>query len=396
MAFATAPNLVERIADALQTCGLVGERNNGLAIYLCGTSRLLPKPLAAMIQSTSAAGKTTLMEAVLALFPDEEKVKYSAMTGQSLYYMAEQSLKNKILAVVEEEGAEKASYALKLLQSEQELRIASTGKDPHTGRMETQEYHVEGPAAIVLTTTSVDIDEELMNRCLVLSVDESKEQTERIQSAQREAETPEGIAESEERDETLTLLQNFQRLLKPMKVANPFANALTFTADRTRTRRDHMKYLALIKAIALLHQFQRKTITRQTSSGRQVEMLPITVADIEAANSIAPDVLGRSLDELPPQTRRLLETLKAIARERIKAKQVEQRLCQFSRRDVRERIGWSETQTRTHLGRLEELEYVARRQGRQGTGCLYELLIDANEPEGVAHIGLVDTRKLSV
>jgi hypothetical protein len=113
-----------------------------------------------------------------------------------------------------------------------------------------------------------------------------------------------------------------------MKVANPFANALTFTADRTRTRRDHMKYLALIKAIALLHQFQRKTITRATSSGRQVVMLPITIEDIEAANKIAPDVLGRSLDELPPQTRRLLETIKAIVRERIKKRKA----CQENKR----------------------------------------------------------------
>ena len=99
----------------------------------------------------------------------------------------------------------------------------------------------------------------------------------------------------------------------------------------------------------------------------------------------------RSLDELPPQTRRLLEELQALVRERMKEKEIEQRRCLFGRRDVRERIGWSETQTRTHLGKLEELEYVARRHGRQGTGCLYELLIDANEPEGVVHIGLVDT-----
>ena len=52
------------------------------------------------------------------------------MTGQSLYYLGETDLKHKILAVVEEAGAEKASYALKLLQSEGELTIASTGKDP--------------------------------------------------------------------------------------------------------------------------------------------------------------------------------------------------------------------------------------------------------------------------
>ena len=104
----------------------------------------------------------------------------------------ESNPKHKILAIVEEEGAEK-NYALKLLQSEGELTIASTGKDPRSGRMETQEYHVEGPVAIVFTTTSIDIDEGVMNRCLVLTVDESKEQTERIHELQRLARTPEGI-----------------------------------------------------------------------------------------------------------------------------------------------------------------------------------------------------------
>ena len=393
--FAKSPGLFNKIADALKTCGLVGERNNGMAIYLAGTSRLLPRPLAVMIQSTSAAGKTTLMEAVLDLFPAEEKVKYSAMTGQSLYYMAEQSLKNKILAVVEEEGAEKAGYALKLLQSEQELRIASTGKDPQSGRMQTEEYHVEGPAAIVLTTTSVDIDEELMNRCLVLSVDESREQTERIQTAQREAETPEGIVAAGDGDAVLARLQNFQRLLKPMKVANPFATQLTFTAERTRTRRDNMKYLGLIKAVALLHQFQREPITLKNASGNDVRMLPVTVKDIEAANRIAPEILGRSLDELPPQTRRLLEKVKTMVREKMKTKDIEQNLCHFSRREVRERVGWGATQTRIHLERLADLEYIVARHGRNGRAYQYELLIDANESEQTAHIGLLDPGKLS-
>ncbi len=150
-----------------------------------------------IIQSTSAAGKSTLMEAVLAMFPEEERVKYSAMTGQSLYYLGETNLKHKILAIVEEEGAEKASYALKLLQSEGELTIASTGKDPQTGRMETQEYHVEGPVMIFLTTTAIDIDEELQNRCLTLTVDESREQTERIHTLQRKARTLEGLRAEE-------------------------------------------------------------------------------------------------------------------------------------------------------------------------------------------------------
>ena len=388
-----APDLLTRIGQAYDEAGIVGEGTNKIAAYLACASRKLSKPLAVIIQSTSAAGKSTLMEAVLSFFPSEEQVKYSAMTGQSLYYLGESNLKHKILAIVEEEGAEKASYALKLLQSEGELTIASTGKDPHSGRMETQEYHVEGPVAIILTTTSIDIDEELMNRCLVLTVDESKEQTQRIHDLQREARTIEGILAAEKRKDVLRVMQNAQRLLKPWKIANPYARHLTFTSGRTRTRRDHEKYLTLIDTIALLHQHQRKPITHSIN-GRKVEMLPVTLEDIEAANRIAPEVLGRSLDELPPQTRLLLEKIKALIRDKMKTEAIEQRTALFSRKELREFTGWSQMQIRRHLERLLELEYVNVRGGRNGVAMKYELLTDAQESNWVYHVGLLDVAEL--
>ena len=255
------PNLVERLRQAFHQAGIIGEETGTLVAYLACVSRKLERPLAVIIQSASAAGKTTLMDAVLNFFPEEERVKYSAMTGQSLYYLGETSLKHKILAVVEEAGAEKASYALKLLQSEGELTIASTGKDPATGKMVTQEYHVEGPVMIFLTTTAIDLDEELQNRCLTLTVDESAEQTGRIHRVQRERRTLAGLMAREERKALLKTLRNAQRLLQPVEVLNPYAPALTFTTGRTRNRRDHEKYLTLIDAIALLHQHQRKART---------------------------------------------------------------------------------------------------------------------------------------
>ncbi len=391
--FLKAPKLLDRIARAYDQAGIVGEQTNLLAAYLACASRKLAKPLAVIIQSTSAAGKSTLMEAALSFFPPEEQVKYSAMTGQSLYYLGETNLKHKILAIVEEEGAEKASYALKLLQSEGELTIASTGKDPQSGRMETQEYHVEGPVAIVFTTTSIDIDEELMNRCLVLTVDESKAQTERIHELQREARTIEGILAVEKRKDIQRLLQNAQRLLRPMRIANPFARHLTFTSGRTRTRRDHEKYLTLIDAIALLHQHQRETI-KHVVNGREVEMLPVTIEDIEAANKIAPEVLGRSLDELPPQTRSLLDKIKTLVREKMAEQKLEQRYSFFSRRELRDFTGWSQMQIRRHLERLLELEYLTTRGGRNGVAIKYELLTQVEESEGGYTVGLIDLAQL--
>ena len=130
LALLRSPNLLDRILQDFERCGVVGERTNKLIGYLAATSRKLPEPLAIVIQSSSAAGKSSLMDAVLHFMPEEERVSYSAMTGQSLFYMGEADLQHKILAIAEEQGASSASYALKLLQSEGELTIASTGKDP--------------------------------------------------------------------------------------------------------------------------------------------------------------------------------------------------------------------------------------------------------------------------
>ena len=384
-----SPNLLDRILADFERCGVVGEATNKLTGYLAAVSRKLDKPLAVIVQSTSAAGKTALMESVLAFMPEEERIKYSAMTGQSLYYLGETNLKNKILAIVEEEGAEKASYALKLLQSEGELTIASTGKDPNTGRMQTEEYHVEGPVMIFLTTTAIDIDEELLNRCLVLTVDEGRAQTEAIHRMQREAETFAGLKRKVERERVLNLHRNAQRLLESLAVVNPYAPQLTFLSDRTRTRRDHVKYLTLIRTIALLHQHQRAIKTHEG-----LRYIEATLADIEAANAIAADVLMRSLDELPPQTCKLLLLIDAMLKSREKEDGDNPEAVFFTRRALREFTGWGTTQIKLHLDRLQEHEYLATRTGSFGRAFEYELIVDVQGRAQAATVGLLDLAKL--
>jgi DNA primase catalytic core len=394
LAFLRDPKLLGRILADFAACGVVGEETNKLVGYLAAVSRKLAQPLAIVVQSTSAAGKTALMEAVLAFVPPEERIKYSALTGQALFYLSETNLKNKILAIVEEEGAEKASYALKLLQSEGELTIAATGKDPHTGRMVTQEYRVEGPVMIFLTTTAVDIDEELLNRCLVLTVDEGREQTAAIHRLQRERETLAGLLRSESRAAVLGLHRNAQRLLRSLRVVNPFAERLTFLDDRTRTRRDHMKYLALIRTIALLHQHQRPIRTAE-HAGQAVEFIEVTLDDIAAANRLAHDVLGRCLDELPPQTRRLLELIERMVAQRSTERKIERGDVLFSRRELREFIGWGDTQTRVHLERLIRLEYLITHRGSVGQTFVYELVYDGGGKDGGKFLpGLLDVERL--
>ena len=389
-----SPDLLDRILNDFDACGVVGERTNKLVGYLAATSRKLDRPLAIMVQSSSAAGKSSLMEAILRFMPSEEQISYSAMTGQSLFYMGGMDLKHKVLAIAEEEGIKQASYALKLLQSEGQLTIASTGKNPGTGRMETQEYRVEGPVMIFLTTTAIDVDEELLNRCMVLTVDEDSEQTKAIQNQQRTGQTLEGLIAGQRRASVANLHQNAQRLLRPLNVVNHYAHQLLFLTDQTRRRRDHVKYLTLIQAVALLHQYQREVKTIEID-GKSIEYIEVTPRDIQIANQLSNYMLGRSIDELAPQTRRLLLQTHELIRGECITQQLEQSEYRFTRRYLRERLRWGATQLRIHLDRLADMEYIVSHSSGRGKVTTYELLFDGRGREGELTLcGLIDPSTL--
>ena len=144
------------------------------------------------------------------------------------------------------------------------------------------------------------------------------------------------------------------------------------------------------------------------AGGRVVEYISATLDDIALANELAPEVLGRSLDELPPQTRRLLDYIRALVRARgpepadahasggaaaLPLRPSRHAAC-FSRRELHTASGWSFTQLRVHLERLVEQEYLAVRCGRMGSQFVYELLIDAAANPQAAHIALIDVEKL--
>jgi len=373
------PRLVERIVEDFSRCGVVGEETNKLMGYLGTVSRFLDKPLAILMQSSSAAGKSSLMEAVLSFVPEEHRTQYSAMTGQSLFYMGDVNLKHKVLAIAEEEGAERAAYALKLLQSEGKLTIASTGKDPASGKHVTHEYHVEGPVMLFLTTTKPEIDEELLNRCLVLTVNEEREQTQAIHRIQRESQTLEGLMQRKRRDGLLRLHQNAQRLLRPLEVANDLALELSFPDSTTRTRRDHMKYLTLIRSIAFLRQYQRQVKTAKPEGDPPFDYVETTKEDVELAKKLIHEALGGSLDEMPAQTRRLLLLVDGMVTAACEREQIERTEYRFSRRDVREFTRWSDSQLKRHLARLEDLEYLIVHRGGRGQSMVYELFFETKE-----------------
>lgn len=369
--------LIEDLQTDLQQSGLIGEAENGLLAYLACVSRLLVKPIAVLVQSASSAGKSSLMEGVMKLFPKEATYNVSTLTGQSLYYMGRDSLKHKILAIAEDEGLAQASYALKLLQSQGEVTIASTVRSKQSGKMSTEQYTVEGPIMLFLTTTAIHLDEELVNRCLVLTVNESQAQTQSIHRYQRYRKTLEGWKNELTVKALVDKHQTVQRLLKPYKVINPFAEQLAFIDHQTRSRRDHEKYLSLIDSIALLHQYQRE-IKQLNYGGEVIEYIEVTREDIQIANRLAVRVFSQTLDELPPQTRRCLTLITDYVTQQAAVNQLESCEVFFTRREVREFTHWSHTQVHIHCKRLEAMEYLKPAAKMAGKGKYYQLISQPN------------------
>ena len=360
LAFAKDPLLTKRIEDDIATLGVVGERANALLLYLVLASRKCERPLGMLVQSSSAAGKSTLAEALLSLVPDEDTVSFSAVTGQSLFYLDRGGLARKVLSVAEDQGAVRATYAIKLLVSEGRLAIASTGKDVATGRLRTSTYQVAGPVSVLMTTTSATVDEELANRLVTIAVSEQQEQTRLIHRAQRDAHTEDGLVARRHREMVRKAHHDFQRVLEPLPVVIPMAASLEYADLSTRSRRDHAKYLGLICASALLHQHQR---TKKTvmAGGEPVLYVEASTEDVVLADRLTTGVLGRTGTELPPATFQTLVALCAWAGAE-----------PFTRRQAREALGFGDTQLKVHLARLVELEYVAA--GRQGSSVVYQAM----------------------
>jgi len=388
-----SPKLFDLVLADYEALGFTGENTNKLLGYLVALSRKLEEPLSLLVQSRSGAGKSALADAILALVPEEDAFKYSRITDQALFYKAQDSLVHKLLAIEETAGMGGAAYSIRAMQSAKKLRIATTGKDPVSGRMQTGEYEVRGPVSVLLTSTATDFDQETLSRFVCVTVDESMEMTRKIHETQRQWDTIEGIVRRRAADRTRRKHQNAQRLIEPVVVANPYAPQLTFPSVRLSARRDHVKYLGLMKSLALLYQHQRER-KRLVHAGEEISYVEVTLADIAKVNAIAAEVLGESSQDITPQGRQLLGLIRKMLTNGHAEKVGKDGVGVVTRRLVREYTGWSDWQLRTHLAELVELEFVHVRAGRLGKEYLYELGEGADGLSAHPAFGLTDVEEL--
>ena len=306
--------------------------------------------------------------------PPEELESVSDLSANALYYYSIDDLKNKFIVIGEKQGSRDSDYPLRELITKKSITKAIPMKDQVTGQIKTVTIKVNGPIALVETTTNGELNPENLNRCFVVAIDESEEQTRLIHDNQRIKYTIEGHLSKKELNKIREKHIYAQRLLKKIPVFNPYAPLLTFPSSRLQTRRDNEKLLKLINVITFLHQYQRKVKKMKLENNEVIEYIECTIFDYKIAYELLKDgLLDNTLDDLPRPARELLEIIKKYVDEKSKLNNLPVDKIIFERKDIREYSSWSFAQVRNNFRILKEYEYLQNIRSKNGTAYQYKL-----------------------
>jgi hypothetical protein len=254
-----SPELMKRVIDDVAACGVAGERELVASIYLVGVSRLLPRPLAAIVQAPSSTGKSYVIDRTTELFPSETVIRATAMTPNALFYLEPGALRHRFIVAgersrIESDESAEATRALREMLGSGRLSKMLPMKEGN--QMVTRLVEQDGPIAFVESTTMTQIFDEDRNRCLLLAADETTTQTRSVINRLAVGYgTTSGISVAAIVEKHYAA----QRMLQQRPVYVPFAERVgeMFPDERVEARRAFPHLMSMIQASALLHQYQR-------------------------------------------------------------------------------------------------------------------------------------------
>ncbi len=359
--FLSKPNLIKRWNDLIGKAGVVGEENNRIFLMAIAITHKMREPLHALIQGSSGSGKTHLMAKVYNFIPQADKKNFTRVTEGSLYNYGMYDLQNKLICIEDLDGMkEEAQFAFRELQSKGMI-ISSTSTKDDNGNISAQEKTVYGPIASMSCTTKGEIYEDNMSRCFIIAVDEGHGQSKKVVHYQNQKASGQ-IDEAKERQCT-EFIQTMVMLLKSHDVINPYANKVHLPEEAHKIRRLNGLYQAFVKAVTLMHQYQRKKDNR----GRLIS----EKEDLQIAAEILFESILLKVDELDGSLRQFYERLKIY----IKTKgNGHHQSYEFGQREVRQALQVSKTQLHRYLHDLGQLEYIRQSGGYANRGFNYKVM----------------------
>jgi hypothetical protein len=360
--FLSKPNLIKRWNDLIGKAGVVGEENNRIFLMVIASSYKMNDTLHALIQGSSGSGKTHLMTKIFSLLPEGIKKKFTRLTEGNLYNWGDHELSHTVLCIEDLDSLEeKVLLALRELISSGVLSSGTSIKNESTNGISSIQKLVYGPVASMCCTTKGEVYEDNMGRCFVIAVDESREQTLRIVEYQNKRAA--GKIDEAKEKQCAEFIQTLVGLLKSYDVINPYADKVSLPEEAHKIRRLNGLYQAFVKAITLMHQFQRKRDNR----GRLIS----EKEDLQIAAEIMFESIVLKVDELDGSLRQFYERLKTYVKTKANG---HHESYEFGQREVRQALHVSKTQLHRYLHDLEQLEYIRQSGGYANRGFNYKVL----------------------
>lgn len=296
-------NLMQQTLEDLQYTGIQGEAENAVILLMAMSSRKLHDPLSVICLAKSGVGKSYLMEKVAYCIPEQDKKEHTQFSGNSFYYFKREEIRGTVFLIEDLDGAQAVLFPIRELQTKKRISKTVTIKDK-SGQLRTVTLIVEGPVSVIGCTTREKVYEDNANRAILIYLDGSKEQDERIMHYQKQLRA--GLIDHYAEKKIQQKLQHMQMILEPIRVINPFAPLINLPKEIFKPRRTLPLLLSFIEAITFYHQHQREQHTEQTTGEIYIQTHP---TDIEWAFKLLRDVLFRKSDELSGVVREFYEWL---------------------------------------------------------------------------------------
>lgn len=297
-------DILTLFSETLEKRGVVVQDAPAKILFLACVSRLLDYPVNVVVKGESGAGKSFLVGNVLRFFPNEAFRSLSSASSQSLAYLGRDELKNKILYIAEADGLDgEAEYNLRTLMSEGRIS-RQTVISTRSGELRPLTLEVEGPTAVLLTTTRHDLHPENETRLLSLPLKTTPEQMTEIFVA--------NLGGRPRFPGDLTPWHDLQRWLEGVRrpVWIPYANDLgrLIPPVALRQQRDTKLLRSLIEAHAMLYQLNRPTHPDD-------DAIVATLHDYAVVRTLLADLLAYEVQAaVLPEVRKVVEAVRAIRR----------------------------------------------------------------------------------
>lgn len=361
VAFLSQPDVIGRMDKLIEQAGVVGEENTRKLLFVIASTFKMSHPLHALVQGSSGSGKSHLINTIGQCFPPEEVMSMTRVTSKSFYHYTKDELVDKLILIQDYDGLdEEAQYAFRELQSAGNISSSTTYKD-RFGNLLSAIKTVRSHFASLLATTKAEIYCDNMSRSVIVGIDESEEQTQRIIEYQNKKLA--GLIDEREERKAKEFLQNCMRCIRPYEVVNRYADKIRLPIEAKMLRRLNSHYQAFVKQITILHQYQRQ----KDAQGRLIA----EPEDLQMACDILFDAIMLKVDDLDSSLRQFFDRMKEFISEQAKGKQQE---YQFTQRDVRLALSISKTQCFRYMEDLELLEYIQRTGGYANRGFKYKIV----------------------